>query len=520
MKRTIRIISVLMCLVMLLGLFVGCGNSEKETKKEKIEGLLSDNDYYIIKNKASGLVLAADDYGIMQSSKVKMRKWDSKEQDMSMVWRVVAVDSSSYRLQNMATEQRYMSVKRDENRNGVLMCLEPLKESDGQIFELEADAESTDGISYRVFSRLTDFCVEPQDGISNEDTDVIQNYLPYGKDVDYQVWQFERLGSGDIAVPQMLSVTGDTQNWSCPEIYNYNGKYYGFIMARGISIKTSDDLRKWVKSGSVFPTTEPLAFDWMSDPEKGVPNGSIWAPGIYKIGDTYCVYYCISTSGSQHSLIGLATNTTLDPNDKNYKWEDKGCVLHSYKGEDYNAIDPNVIIDDDGQPWLVYGSYWSGIKMRKINKETLMLDEEDNTRYDLAAAQTRNGPEAGYMIKHGEYYYLFVACGSFSTGYWNGVGRSKSVTGPFLDKDGNDMMLQGATAVNAYRDGFTKCGHSSIMTDADGKQYHITEYFKTYEDGSSSTSLLGISQLSWTEDGWPVTTTTPGLLDKLGVTTK
>ena len=46
--------------------------------------------------------------------------------------------------------------------------------------------------------------------------------------------------------------------------------------------------------------------------------------------------------------------------------------------------------------------------MRKINKDTLMLDEEEATRFDLAAAQTRNGPEAGYMIKHGDYYYLFV----------------------------------------------------------------------------------------------------------------
>ena len=153
--------------------------------------------------------------------------------------------------------------------------------------------------------------------------------------------------------------------------------------------------------------------------------------------------------------------------------------------------------------------------MRKIDPDTLLLDQNDETVYDLAAAQTRNGPEAGYMIKHGDYYYLFVACGSFSTGYWNGVGRSKSVTGPFLDADGVDMMKQGATAVNAYRDGFTKCGHSSVMTDTDGTQYHVTEYFKTFDDGSSSTSLLSISRIIWTEDGWPVTATTPGVLSKL-----
>ena len=514
MKKFIRILSILMCLVLTAGIFTGCG----EKKHKKIDGLLSDYDYYIIRNKESGLVLAADDFGMLEGAKVKMREYDEKEQDLSMVWRVVAVDSSSYRLQNMATEDRYLSVKRDSNKNGAIMCLNSLSETDGQIFELEADEKSKDGKSFRVFSRLSNFALEPQDGNSEKETDAIQNYLPYGKDVDYQVWEFERVGNGDVKIPQMLSVTGDTQNWSCPEIYNYEGTYYGFIMARGISIKTSTNLREWKKQGTVFPTTKSLAYDWMSDPIKGVEGGSIWAPGIYKIGDTYCVYYCISTSGSQNSLIGLATNTTLDPNDKDYKWVDKGCVLHSYTGEDYNAIDPNIIIDDDKQPWLVYGSYWSGIKMRKIDPETLMLDTNDETIYDLAAAQTRSGPEAGYMIKHGDYYYLFVACGSFSTGYWNGVGRSKSVTGPFLDADGNDMMLQGATAVNAYRDGFTKCGHSSVMTDKDGSQYHVTEYFKTYDDESSSSSLLSISQLYWTEDGWPVTATTPGVLSKLSAT--
>lgn len=512
MKAIIRLMCFTLCFVMTAGMVTGCSSKPKQTETKK-EGLLVDGDYYVIRNKQTRLALAADDFGMEEGAKIKMREYDEKEQDLSMIWRVVAVDSSSYKLQNMATQDRYMSVKRNSDKNGALMCLEPLTDKDGQIFELEADEKSNDKKSFRVFSRLTNFCVEPQDGIPDKETDVIQNYLPYGKDVDYQVWEFERVGAGKIALPQMVNVSGDTRNWSCPEIYNYKGTYYGFIMAGGITIKTSPDLHKWTKIGTVFPTAQP--YDWMKDEKTGVPNGTIWAPGIYKIGDTYCVYYCQSTSGSQHSFIGLATNTTLDPADEDYEWVDKGCVIHSYKGDDYNAIDPNIIIDDNNQPWLVYGSYWSGIKMRKINPNTLMLDQDDETVYSLAAAQTRSGPEAGYMIKHGDYYYLFVACGSFSTGYWNGVGRSKSVTGPFLDADGVDMMKQGATPVNSYRDGFTKCGHSSVMTDTDGKQYHVSEYFKTYEDGTSSPSLLSISQMIWTEDGWPVTATTPGVLSKL-----
>lgn len=510
MRKYFKILAFILVVVLTLGCFTSCG---KEGGHKKIKGLLEDYDYYVIRNKQTGLVMAANDFALSESSMVVMRKYDKKEQDLSMIWRAVAVDKSSYYLQNMATEERYLTVKKNSNKNGALMCLESKKDHDGQIFELEADEASKNDISYRVFSRLTDFALEPQDGIKDVETKVIQNYLPYNDSVDYQVWEFEKVGDGDIKLPQMLSLKGDTKNWSCPEIYNFNGTYYSFVMLGGIVIRSSTDLRDWKRVGSVFPETQ--CYDWMKDPQQGVPGGSIWAPGIYKIGDTYCVYYCISTSGSQHSLIGLATNTTLDPKDKDYKWEDRGCVIHSYEGDNYNAIDPNIIIDKNGQPWLVYGSYWSGIKMRKIDPDTLMLDAEDTKVYSISAAQKRNGPEAGYMIRKDDYYYLFNACGSFSTGYWNGVGRSKNVTGPFIDADGKDMMYEGATPVNSYRDGFEKIGHSSVLTEKDGTMYHVTEYFRTYDDGKSSPSLIGISEMLWTEDGWPVTATTPGVLNLL-----
>ena len=99
MKSLIRILSFIMCLVLIASLFTGCG----EEKVKKIEGLLNDRDYYIIRNKESGLVLAADDFGMLEGAKVKLREYDEKEQDLSMIWRVVAVDESSYILQNMST---------------------------------------------------------------------------------------------------------------------------------------------------------------------------------------------------------------------------------------------------------------------------------------------------------------------------------------------------------------------------------------------------------------------------------
>ncbi len=76
----------------------------------------------------------------------------------------------------------------------------------------------------------------------------------------------------------------------------------------------------------------------------------------------YYLYYSVSAFGKNTSCIGVATNTTLDPGDKNYKWVDHGKVIQSVPGRDlWNAIDPNVVLDESQQPWMVFGSFWSGI---------------------------------------------------------------------------------------------------------------------------------------------------------------
>ena len=81
---------------------------------------------------------------------------------------------------------------------------------------------------------------------------------------------------------------------------------------------------------------------------------------------TWHVYYAISTFGAKRSAIGVATNPTLDPRDPRHRWTDHGVVVESSDTTDYNAIDPNVVIDG-GRPWLTWGSFWSGIKLAAID---------------------------------------------------------------------------------------------------------------------------------------------------------
>ena len=115
----------------------------------------------------------------------------------------------------------------------------------------------------------------------------------------------------------------------------------------------------------------------------------------------YHVYYAGSTAGSQQSVIGLATNTTLDPSDPSYKWVDAGEVLESAPGDNFNAIDPNIPIDAAGSFWITYGSYWSGIQQIRVDPRTGCYWRTLQRRFSLATRPgVPNDPIEGASIVH------------------------------------------------------------------------------------------------------------------------
>ena len=108
--------------------------------------------------------------------------------------------------------------------------------------------------------------------------------------------------------------------------------------------------------------------------------------------------------------------------------------------DDWNAIDPNIIVDDAGVPWMDFGSFWSGIKMAKLNTDGTRADMEV---HDLASGPSGGAVEGPFIFKRCGFYYLFVSFGSCCSAPYNytiRVGRSATVTGPYVDKDGTAMM--------------------------------------------------------------------------------
>jgi len=275
-----------------------------------------------------------------------------------------------------------------------------------------------------------------------------------------------------------------------------DGNYYVFGTGRGISILTSSNGFDWQRNGRVFDRIPDSVRQFC--PKNDGQN--VWAPDIIKLKDEYYLYYAISSWGQFVSAVGLMTSPTLNTNDPNYKWTDRGMVVHSVEGENLNAIDPGVCRAPDGALWLCYGSYHGNIELVQLNPKT-GLRINPKSRVWIIASES----EASDIIFHGGYYYLFVNHGSCCQGanstYNIRVGRSKKITGPYLDRYGENMTDGGGTLFLAAQGNDIGPGHFGLLLD-DGVEKFSCHY--EAELGRNGRSILDIRPLLWTPDGWPL----------------
>jgi arabinan endo-1,5-alpha-L-arabinosidase len=306
------------------------------------------------------------------------------------------------------------------------------------------------------------------------------------------------------------SFSGDVNPVLDPSIMRQGSTYFAFstdvdaLAANGhLSIRCSQDKVNWSSCGVVFPAAIPA---WISIEVPGV--SALWAPDISYFNGLYHVYYCASILGSNRSVIGLATNATLDPSDPAYSWVDRGLVLESMPSDDFNALDPNILVDTDGSVWLTYGSYWTGIKQRQIDPQSGMLLASNTTRYDLATRPgVPNNPiEGASLVRHGGYYYLFVSvdycCEATlaQDNYKEAVGRSTSAHGPFADEVGTAMLngggsvlLKGNTAWNAPG------GATAYVDSSTGESLLI---FHAQNLAQAGAPFQWLKTIEWVND-WP-----------------
>ncbi|GAA5520131.1 arabinan endo-1,5-alpha-L-arabinosidase [Aliifodinibius salicampi] len=323
--------------------------------------------------------------------------------------------------------------------------------------------------------------------------------------------------------------------------------------------RRSKDLVNWDFQGMAFPDTPSWVKDSLNNiraemdlPPIENPNYGFWAPHITKVNDTYRLYYSVIIDNpivqdndgdendywTERAFIGLAESDDLASNN----WEDKGMVIHSVAdGEEtynrdggndwtayfkYNAIDPSYVVTPEGEHWLIYGSWHSGIAAVELDPDTgkpyeLNTLEDYGTRIAGRGNVSTNrwqeleAPEIIYNEETG-YYYLFLAYDELSVAYNTRVARSENITGPYYGIDGNNVT-EGAEAwpmvTHPYKFdehyGWVGISHPSIFQDPKNGKWFYSSQGRLPPDiptiNASNAVMMGnVREIYWTDDDWPV----------------
>ena len=286
-----------------------------------------------------------------------------------------------------------------------------------------------------------------------------------------------------------------------PSIAEEDGVCYVFTTGRRISLLASDDgLANWHRVGTAFDEAPA----WTSERIPG-SRDYYWAPAILRFGGRWHLYYSVSTFGRNRSAIGLATRATLDP-DAPEHWVDQGVVVESRPGDNYNAIDPDLILDEDGRPWLAFGSFWGGIQIVPLDPETGKPGRGAEITTIAARPDGGDAIEAPCLVRREGFYYLFASfdrcCQGVESTYNIRVGRSESILGPYVDREGRSMLEGGGTMVKSGDDRWPGPGHNAVLhqDDRDWLVYHA------YDAKDDGIPRLRIEALRWDMAGWPIAT--------------
>jgi arabinan endo-1,5-alpha-L-arabinosidase len=281
-----------------------------------------------------------------------------------------------------------------------------------------------------------------------------------------------------MALPA-LALDGQIQIHDPSTIVRCDGKFYTY--GTGGSCLVSED--GWTWSRGTTPARRGMA------------------PDIIHVGDRFFMYVARNVGAQPRADINIIWSKSLNTNSLDYKWEESGVVASSDGVEDCNAIDPGVLLDpNDGRLWLVYGSYFGYIRLVELDPKTGKRINPNDAPVNLAI-----NCEASILIFHDGWYYLLATHGSCCRGADSGynirMGRSKKVTGPFLDHEGMDMIKGGGKLFAGSSSRHIGPGHFGLLDLGDGVQKFSCHYEADLDRGGAS--VLDIRPLLW-RDGWPM----------------
>ncbi|PTQ98079.1 arabinan endo-1,5-alpha-L-arabinosidase [Mucilaginibacter yixingensis] len=310
-----------------------------------------------------------------------------------------------------------------------------------------------------------------------------------------------------------------------PVMIRQDSLFYLFCTGNGIAMWSSKDLVHW----KAEPKVVPAAPTWLTEALPNFKGNSYWAPDISYYNGQYYLFYAASAFGKNTSCIGLLTSPTLHTDATDYKWTDHGKIIQSFPNKtNWNAIDPNLVVDKDGTPYLAFGSFWDGLKLIKLEKDRMSVAEDPSGIPTIASRKNRssaanppavddnpkdaggNAIEGPFIYRKGKYFYLFASidycCKGPKSTYKMIIGRSKNIKGPYLDSKNIPMNRGGGDILLAGNENWYGVGHNGIC-NFDGKDYIV---FHGYDAADNGRSKLIVEPIDWV-NGWPKIAMPPAL---------
>lgn len=297
-----------------------------------------------------------------------------------------------------------------------------------------------------------------------------------------------------------------------------SGMYYVYSTGM-IDIYKSEDLINWTKTINTLPEVPQCVYD-MYKHDKKEEYSNIWAPDMfYDESDSETPYHLTCSYsdafGKNNSSIILFKSASPEG-----PWEN-GQIIFTSKADDeelgkVNAIDSNICVDHEtGQKYMVYGSFWQGIHIKELNDDGTVKDPSTAGKRIMSRYRGIGGPEGPYIIYNEKtgYYYLFTSYDNLAETYNIRVARSKSITGPYVDAQGNSVdrydddeseakNTYGYKLIGSYQFPFGTTnygpGHNSILFDG---RWYLVHHMRNVKGGYAT---LNVREMLWNEDGWPV----------------
>lgn len=267
-----------------------------------------------------------------------------------------------------------------------------------------------------------------------------------------------------------------------------DGLYYAYSTMRGgnVPIYRSADLVNWEHIGGAFRQGEV---------PKYVPKAGIWAPDISRVGDKYVLYFSMSVWGGEWEAgIGRAVaDTPAGP------FTQTEFLFDSREIGVQNSIDP-MLYHEAGRCYLIWGSF-RGIYLAEMTDDGLELREDVPLRQIAGTAY-----EGSYIHKRDGWYYLFASVGTCCQGvkstYQTVVGRSRSLFGPYVNREGKPMLENNHEVLLSGDDKVKGSGHDSqIVQDDAGEDWILYHGFDVNEEKAGRKAYL--DRVWWDSEGWP-----------------